>query len=235
MMWLPPVGSLRRAFFIGGKAMKHGHFSVDAAVSFPPSTWEHVFATAGAAIARDTAISFPRSAWERRPRRSASWIEGADRTRRGSVGRAFPRRAWERAVAAVAICILTWLASAAYAVAADRPKLFENTLKKLDIRFEPDRAKPGETVTLKITIEPIEGFHTYPTVQPNPETVPTVNHICLPETGPAIFVGELKDPPGAKPGLIKDFPNTFAYPGAVTFERPAVIAPTPAKGKSPSR
>ncbi len=238
MMWLPPVGSLWRAFFIGGKAMKHEHFSVDSAVSLPRCAQERAFAAVGAAITRATATSFPRSAWERRPRRSASRIEGADQTRRGSVGPAFPRRAWERgflawvrAVVVVSICVLIWLNSAGHVLGAERPKLFDQTVKKLDIRFEPDRAKPGETVTLKITIEPIDGFHTYPTVQSDAQNIETANHIYLPASGPTIFVGEVKDPPGAKAGLIKDFPNTFAYPGAVTWELPAVINPNAAEGE----
>ena len=110
---------------------------------------------------------------------------------------------------------------------AERPKSFDEAIKKLDVRFEPAEAKPGETVTLKITVEPVPGFFTYPSVQPDKEFKAIVNRFAFPPAGQVIFVGPMADPPGAKTRIEEELDNArkLYYPEAVTWERKAIVSP----------
>ncbi len=116
---------------------------------------------------------------------------------------------------------------------ADRPKTFQQTLKMMDIRFEPAQAKAGETVTLKVTLQPIDGFYTNPIFQPDAREKSQVNRILFPETGPIIFVGPFSDPAGSKMKVVPVLENAdvLYYPHEVTWERKAVVAPNSAPGE----
>ena len=109
-------------------------------------------------------------------------------------------------------------------------KSFSQVAKKFDVRFEPAVAKRGEIVTLKITIQPIESFWTYPTFQPEAATNPNVsfNKLVFPDPGEVIFFGEFKDPSGAKQKSIPELKikelRYFPGPTEVTFERKAVVS-----------
>ncbi len=115
---------------------------------------------------------------------------------------------------------------------AQRARSFEQTLKRYDIRFEPAEARPGETVTLKITLEPVDGFFTYPVVQPDARAKGQVNRIAFPAPGPVIFVGPFGDPAGAKSKVepILDNANKLYYVGPTTWERKAVVSPNAQPG-----
>ena len=38
-------------------------------------------------------------------------------------------------------------------------------MKKVEAKFDPAEAKPGQTVTFKLTVELNDGYYTYPTRQ----------------------------------------------------------------------
>ena len=71
---------------------------------------------------------------------------------------------------------------------------YEKAVKKVEGKFEPAEAKPGQTVTFKLTVELNDGYHTYPTVQPDPAAEPFVNILKFPAAGNVVFVGKTQDP-----------------------------------------
>ncbi|MBX9583400.1 MAG: protein-disulfide reductase DsbD N-terminal domain-containing protein [Gemmataceae bacterium] len=116
--------------------------------------------------------------------------------------------------------------------AAQKPGWYEKAVKKVEARFDPPEAKPGQTVTLKLTVELNEGYHTYPTKQPDKEAASMVNQLKFPDPGAVVFVGGVTDPDKyvtkAEPALgIKELRE---YEGKVTFTRKAVVSPKAAAG-----
>src|SRR5947207_3153781 len=71
---------------------------------------------------------------------------------------------------------------------------YEKAVKKLEAKFDPAEAKPGQTVTFKLTIELNEGYYTYPTVQPDKAAANYVTVLKFPAPGSVIFVGSTIDP-----------------------------------------
>jgi thiol:disulfide interchange protein DsbD len=130
------------------------------------------------------------------------------------------------------LCLLAMLACSAPLGAAERPTSFDETLNKIDIRFEPAQARPGQTVTLKITLDPKPGFFTYPTLQPDARVKSQANRILFPAAGPVIFVGPFEDPAGAKskPDPAANNAEKLYYPHEVTWIRTAVVAPNAKPG-----
>ncbi len=124
------------------------------------------------------------------------------------------------------LVVLTFIADAA---AQARPKSFEE-VGKVEVRFEPDKAVPGEVVKLIITVTPTnELFWTYPTKQTNQDAKSYVNLIRLPNDGPVLFLGDWVDPPGAMEKEDTDengkkFKKKI-YWSAATWERDALILP----------
>ncbi len=109
---------------------------------------------------------------------------------------------------------------------------YEKAVKKVEATFDPAEAKPGQTVTLKLTVELNDGYHTYPFKQPDKEAGSMVNQIKFPDPGAVVFVGGVEDPKGfvskAEPDLgIKELRE---YEGTVTFTRKAVVSPKAAAG-----
>src|SRR5262245_58751368 len=79
-----------------------------------------------------------------------------------------------------------------------------DAVKKVEAVFEPADAKPGQTVTLKITVALADGYHTYPVVQPADEAKFSANKITFPADGPVVYVGETVDPVGPKTKMVDD-------------------------------
>ena len=77
------------------------------------------------------------------------------------------------------------------AFAQDKAK---EAIQKVEAAFEPAEAKPGQTVTLKLTVKLADGYHTYPVTQPAPEAKYSANAITFPKDGPVVFVGDTVDP-----------------------------------------
>src|SRR5690349_9873203 len=91
------------------------------------------------------------------------------------------------------------LLAAAIALCAAAPALAQNqgfneVVKKVSAKIEPATAKRGEAVTWTLTVEVIEGWHTYPTQQPDPKADSYTNRIKFPRANGLVFVGELTEP-----------------------------------------
>jgi hypothetical protein len=113
----------------------------------------------------------------------------------------------------------------------------DKIVKKFEAKFEPAEAKPGQLVTLKINLELADGWQTYPTIQTDKAVKSSVNKFTFPTTGPAIFVGEIIDPPDpkSKADAILGFENMLYYPGGGTWEQKVVISPKAKSGETESK
>jgi hypothetical protein len=115
---------------------------------------------------------------------------------------------------------------------ASAQKWYDKAVKKVEAKFSPAEAKPGQTVTFTVTIELADGFHTYPTVQTDKQAAAMVNTILFPKPDAVIFVGKTEDPKDAKTkaepelGILE---MTYCT-GSVTYTRKAVVSPKAAAG-----
>jgi hypothetical protein len=114
-----------------------------------------------------------------------------------------------------------------------QPKKAEDVVKKLEARFEPAEAKPGQTVTLKIALELADGYSTYPTVQPDRGAASMTNRIVFPKPGAVVFVGKLEEPADPKVKAEPDLQieELRYYPGGGTWSRKAVVSPDAKPGE----
>src|SRR4051812_2057197 len=78
----------------------------------------------------------------------------------------------------------------------DKPPTSFAEVAKIDVKVSPEKAKPGELVTVKVTVTPEAFFWTYPSAPAKKQT--GQNTIKLPKPGDLIFVGPVVDPPGTK-------------------------------------
>jgi len=110
-------------------------------------------------------------------------------------------------------------------------------IKKAEATFEPATARPGETVTLKITVQLMDGWHTYPLKQEDPGARAQSNKVTFPAPGDIVYVGEMFDPPGAKEKAepLAQIEKMLYYPGGATWERKAVVLPTTPAGTVSSK
>jgi len=122
------------------------------------------------------------------------------------------------------------------AVSAQQPKKptwYDKAVKKFEVTFDPVEAKPGATVTCKITIELNEGYHTYPTKQPEKAAADMTNRIKFPDPGAVIFVGTVTDPDKyetkSEPEL--GIRELRYYEGKVVYERKVVVSPSAKPGE----
>ncbi|HET6573993.1 MAG TPA: cytochrome c biogenesis protein CcdA, partial [Fimbriiglobus sp.] len=99
------------------------------------------------------------------------------------------------------------------------------------VTVEPAKARPGQTVTVKLTVAPKPGAWTYPVNPPGDQL--SRNDFTLPKSGDLIFVGAVTDPPGwkAKPSILDPLQQDQYYPHEVTWELSAVVSPKAASGK----
>jgi len=126
----------------------------------------------------------------------------------------------------IPLCLFVALAFTA--AAFGQPK---DAITKVEAFFEPAQAKRGQTVTLKITVQLADGYHTYPVVQRTPEAKYSVNKITFPAADAVVFVGETIDPvePKVKKGEDHEY---LVYPGGGTWVRKAVVRPTGKPGEA---
>lgn len=104
-------------------------------------------------------------------------------------------------------------------------------VKSIDARIEPFEAKPGQTVTYKITIKLNPDFHTYPTVQLDEKEKSNVSALQFADTPELIFVEPVADPPGAKMKIGPEGGTLSYYEDEATFEIKAVVAPDAKPGE----
>src|SRR3954471_18292810 len=107
------------------------------------------------------------------------------------------------------VCAVVFAMAAAALVAvvpgsASAQKWYEKAVKKVEGKFTPAEAKPGQTVTFTLTVELNDGYHTYPLVQPDPKADGMVNVLKFPAADGVIFVGKPEDP---KDFLTKEEPD----------------------------
>jgi thiol:disulfide interchange protein len=107
----------------------------------------------------------------------------------------------------------------------------DDRVKSIEAKIEPAEAKPGQTVTYKITIKLFPGFHTYPTVQPDPTHADDVSKIVFADYPELIFVEPVADPPGAKAKPGPKGGLLSYYEDEATFEAKAVVAPDAIPGE----
>jgi len=133
-----------------------------------------------------------------------------------------------------ALAMLTLVFSSTLLFAQPR---FEDVVKKVEASFEPATAKPGQTVTLKVSVQLISGWHTYPLVQPEKAAKQFTNKLIFPSDGPVVYVGEIEDPPGAKEKAepIAMIQKMHVYPGGAAWERKAVVLPSAQAGAAASK
>lgn len=134
------------------------------------------------------------------------------------------------------VCTVVFATAAAALLAAApgtaAPKWFEKAVKKIEGKFTPAEAKPGATVTFTLTVELHDGYHTYPTVQPDRLAAGMVNVLKFPAPGTVIFVGSTEDP---KDFVTKEEPELGIKEirmnvGKVVYTRKAVVSPKASAG-----
>ena len=104
-------------------------------------------------------------------------------------------------------------------------KSFEDAAE-FTAEFSPAKAKPGQEVTLKLTISPKIGCWTYPG---NPRSGQTgVNTFVLPDKGDVLFLQKFDDPKGHK---IKKGGGDWYYPEEVVWNFKAIVNPSATPGK----
>jgi hypothetical protein len=132
----------------------------------------------------------------------------------------------------VSAALLT-LAAGQSAAEDKKPAWWDKAVKKVEAAFHPAEAKPGQTVTLKLTVELHEGYYTYPTRQKDEAAEGMVNKLVFPDAGAVVFVGETTDPDGYKTKAepIIGIRELRYYPEKVVYERKAVVAPSQRPGE----
>lgn len=115
---------------------------------------------------------------------------------------------------------------------AQKPDWYDKAVKKVEATFEPADAKPGQTVTLKLTIHLNDGYHTYPTKQPDKAAEAMVNTIKFPDAGAVEFVGDVLDPKEFKTKAEPDLgiKELRIVEGKIVYERKAVVSATAKPG-----
>ena len=121
--------------------------------------------------------------------------------------------------------------------AAAQKDWYEKAVKKVEAKFDPVEAKPGQTVTLKLTVELNEGYHTYPVVQPDPGASSMTNILKFPAPGTLIFVGGTADPKDyeTKEEPLLGIKELRTMSGTVTWTRKAVVSPKAAAGETTAK
>ncbi len=131
-----------------------------------------------------------------------------------------------------ALLIPAALVLAAPATAAAPDDWYAKAVQGVTAAVEPAEAKPGQTVTVRVTVDLADGYHTYPTAQPEKTAAGMVNKLLFPTAGPLVFVGPTADPTDA---VVKAEPELGikalrTHVGRVTYARKAVVSPTAAAG-----
>jgi DsbC/DsbD-like thiol-disulfide interchange protein len=106
---------------------------------------------------------------------------------------------------------------------------FNDVVKKVSAKIEPATARRGEAVTWTLTVEVIDGWHTYPTQQPDPKADSYTNRIKFPRQNGLVFVGELTEP--ATVEKAEEGYKVAMVEGSGTWTRKLVISPDAKPGK----
>jgi thiol:disulfide interchange protein DsbD len=108
----------------------------------------------------------------------------------------------------------------------------DDVLSRIEARFEPATAKPGDSVTWIMTVEVVPGWHTYPTVQTDPEALSNVVVIKFPKTGNLTPTGPIIEPSNP---IEKAYPElkikkAYEYEGTVVWSQRMTLGNTTEPG-----
>ena len=108
---------------------------------------------------------------------------------------------------------------------------FQDAVKSIAGTIEPAEARPGQTVTYKLTVKLNHPYYTHPVKQPDMSVgvANSRNEIELPTTGELIFVEPISDPPNAKTKT-STLGTLAYYPEGATWEFKAVVSPKSTPG-----
>jgi hypothetical protein len=140
-----------------------------------------------------------------------------------------------RSVPSACVTLFALALAAAPGSSANQKDWYERAVKKVEAKFDPAEARPGQTVTFILTVELNPGYHTYPVVQPDKNAASMTNIVRYPDPGPVVFVGPTVDPKGY---LTKEVPEIGIkelreYEGKVVYTRKAVVSPRAGPGAAP--
>jgi hypothetical protein len=131
------------------------------------------------------------------------------------------------------LLILTFAASLVPSVhAAEKDVWYAKAVKKLEASVEPAEAKAGQTVTVKLMLELVDGYHTYPTKQVDPNAANFVNKLVFQNSDSLIFVGETKNPDKFESKMEPELMivDLRQLKGTIVYEQKAVVSPKAAVG-----
>jgi thiol:disulfide interchange protein DsbD len=139
-----------------------------------------------------------------------------------------------RTALAIVLAALVWQTSP-LALAGSQPPNdeFKTAIPSIKASFEPPTARPGQKVIWKLTMDVAPGWHTYPTKQPDPNEA-SKNEFFFPTLKDAVFVDEVKDPPGfltqSELGGLGQSGVRY-YEGKVVWQRPLIVRPDAKPGE----
>lgn len=107
---------------------------------------------------------------------------------------------------------------------------YDRALTSVTAKVEPATARRGETVKWVLEIDLGDGWHTFPTKQPDERFAAFTNKIDFPKPGDVVFVGELKEPP-ATIRTLSDGSKISELKGQLMWQRSFVVNPRAKPGK----
>jgi thiol:disulfide interchange protein DsbD len=112
-------------------------------------------------------------------------------------------------------------------------KTFDEVLTRIEAEVEPAEARRGQTVTWRLKVTVLPGWHSYPTAQVDPEAASYLTQIKFERAaGDAVFVGGLKEPAfHTKPEPDLNVKELRYLEGNLVWERSAVIPPDAKPGE----
>jgi thiol:disulfide interchange protein DsbD len=132
----------------------------------------------------------------------------------------------------LAILLFPLIAVPASAQFSGRRPSVDEVITKTESSIQPATVKPGDTVTWRFTVEIIDGWHTYPTKQVDPNADSYVTKFKFPEGGDLEFTGPIVEPPDVKtmPDPALQIKELRYYENSATWERKLTVKRTAKPG-----
>lgn len=122
------------------------------------------------------------------------------------------------------------LVCVAIASPAFAQKTADDVVTAIAAKVEPATVKRGQTVKWTLRMDIADGWHTYPTKQPDERNDSFVNKIAFPKPGDVVFVGEITEPT-TKIRTEMDGSRVSEIEGSPVWERSFVVHPNAKPGK----
>ena len=116
-------------------------------------------------------------------------------------------------------------------------RAFLEAVPTASVHVEPAQAKRGQTVLWTMTLDIIDGWYTYPTVQTSSQAAASVTSFTFPPAGDVVFVGSILEPPphiknlDGLTGTPGQTTEILTLDGKVVFQRPLVVSPNATPGE----